>query len=464
MKRAWIIALLLAGCTPPDIHPQLTPTPAPAMGLSGPQAPAIASDWWTAFGDPQLDRIVNDALSGSPTLDQALARVRQASAAVQAADAATQPQATLDANEVYQRLPGRYIIPPPYGGSLRFVGAAAANLSYDLDLFGRQRASIRQAQASAQAARLDAAAGRQALAGSVASTYLELVRAERLIQVAQGSVAVRDRYLRLTNVRIRNQLSSQLDARAAETLVAQARQALVRAQAARIVTIHALAALAGRGADYYPTIGATTLRLSAPLPLPATLPVDLLGRRADLLAAQARIDAAAAGRQVARRAYYPNISLTGLLGVQAIGLGNLLAPASIAAGIGPALHLPLFDGGRLRADLTSATAAQDVAIADYNEQVVRAVRDAADALARIAATDADRARQREVVRGLSETGRLNAVRVNSGLESRLDLVDTDLRLLAAQQDAASLDVDAALRRVDLVLALGGGFTPDEVQP
>ena len=454
------IAALLGGCAIPASKPMVAPVSDTALGLSPDAAPVIAVDWWRSFGDPQLDRLVGDAVAGSPSLDAALARVAQAQAVLATRNADNGPDVTLDAQEQYTRLSGRYTIPPPFGGSTRFVGSTAANLNWNLDLFGRQKAAIAGARASVAAAGLDLAAARLALSGAVVQTYLDLQRAEAQARIAARTIATRENSLRLVNVRIRNQLSSKLDAQAATTLVAQARQALLRAEAAQQLTRNALAALAGRGADYPATIGPTRLMLDAALPLPQRLPADLLARRADIGAAQARIAAASAGRQVARRAFYPNVNLAALAGFQAVGLGNLFSLDAGTVGAGPAVHLPIFDNGRLKADLAGATAVLDLATADYNDRVVGAVREAADALARVGALSADRARQREVVRGFAETGRLNAVRVSSGLDSRLDLVDTDIRTLEAEQADANLAADEAQQRVALVLALGGGFTQD----
>jgi NodT family efflux transporter outer membrane factor (OMF) lipoprotein len=451
----------LAACTPPDIKPQLSPIAPADLGLSGPVAPAIGADWWRAFGDPQLDRLVTDATAGSPTLQTALARVSQAQATLAARRADEGANATFDPQLTYNRLPGRYIIPPPYGGSERFVGQLGANLSYDLDLFGRQRAAVEEARASIAAARLDVEAARLALAGSVVQSYLSLWRAEQQIAIARETIATRQESLRLVNVRIRNKLASNLDAEAARTLLAQAQQALVRAEGARVLATNMLAALAGHGPDYAATIGKARLDLDAALPLPSVLPADLLARRADIAASVARIEAAQAGRQVARRAFYPNVNLLAMIGTQAIGLGNLLVPDSIAASVGPAVHLPIFDSGRLRAGLTGANAVVDLAMADYNRRVVQAVREAADAAALVGNLDEQAARQRDVVRGFSETGRLNAVRVRAGLDTRLDLIDNDIRLLTARQGAIDLAADAAGQRVALILALGGGYTPSE---
>jgi NodT family efflux transporter outer membrane factor (OMF) lipoprotein len=460
--RALVLStvVLLAGCAIPASKPMVAPVSDAVLGLSPDAAPVIAADWWHGFGDPQLDRLVGDAVGGSPSLDAALARIAQAQAVLATRGAETGPDVTLDAQEQYARLSGRYTIPPPYAGSTRFVGSTAANLNWNLDLFGRQKAAIAGARASVAAATLDLAAARLSLSGAVVQTYIDLERAEAQERIATRTIATRENSLRLVNVRVRNQLNSKLDAQAAMTLVAQAQQALLRAQAAQVLARNALAALAGRGADYAATIGATRLQLDAALPLPQRLPADLLARRADIAAAQARIAAAAAGRQVARKAFYPNVNLAALAGFQAVGLGNLFSLDAGTVGAGPAVHLPLFDNGRLRADLEGATAALDLATADYNDRVVGAVREAADAIARIGALTADRARQREVVRGFAETGRLNAVRVASGLDSRLDLVDNDVRTLAAEQADANLAADAAQQRVALVLALGGGFMQD----
>jgi len=452
-------ALILAGCATPHSKVAVAPVPSASLGLGSAAAPRIAADWWTALGDPQLDRIMADALSGSPTLDSALARVREARSVLAGSQAARLPQITGDASEQYQRLSSRYIIPPPYGGSFRWVGQAQANLSWDLDFWGKQADAIRQASHAADAAALDYDAARLALAGSVAQTYIELARAERQIAIAQSTVGQRDQSLRLARLRVKSQLDSSIDVRAAETLLAEARQALVRAQGQREMVIHALALLAGRGADYYPTIRPTTLKLDAVLPLPKELPADLLARRPDILSAKARIEAAASGRKVARKAFYPDINLLGLAGLQALGIGNLFTGGASTYGVGAAIHLPIFEGGKLKADYEGATARVDAAIAAYNQAVLGAVRETADALTGARTVSADLAQQRQAAAGLADVRRLNDVRVATGLSSRFDLIGSDVRLLQAQQETANLEADRAVAGIKLLVAVGGGFDP-----
>ena len=460
-RFALLAPLLASACAIPHSPPAVAPVAPATLGLAGPATPAIADTWWTSFGDAQLDRLVTDATAGNPQLAVALARIAQAQAVLSARDAANGPDVTLDGSAQVARLSGRYTIPPPFAGSVRFVGQAQANLNWNLDLFGRQKAAIESARASTQAAALDLAAARLAIAGSVVQTYIDLARAEAEAGIARRTIATRQESLRLVDIRIRNRLASNLQATAAQTLLAQAQGALVRAEGSRALATNALAALAGRGPDYAATIRPATLTFDAALPLPTQVPADLLARRPDIAAGLARIDAAAAGRQVARRAFYPNVNLAALAGFQAVGLGNLFSLDAGTAGAGPAVHLPLFDNGRLKADLAGATAALDLATADYNDRVVGAVKEAADAIALVGNLARQRTRTAEVVRGFAETDRLNAIRVSSGLDSKLDLVDNDVRLLDAQLAQANLAAEAARQRVALVLALGGGFLPQE---
>ncbi len=462
MKRRFAIvpalaAIALASCATPRARPDVAPISPPALGLAAAPAPDVDAAWWSGLGDPQLDRIMQDALSGSPGLDAALARLREARSFVALQQSARLPQIGIDADEQRTRFSEKYIIPPPYGGSTRWIGQAEANLGWNLDFWGRQADAVAQAKASADASALDYAAARLALTGAVAQTYVELARTERLIAIAQANLGQRDKALELVRARVRSQLASQLDVRAAETLQAQARQALVQAQGQRELLIHALALLAGQGADYYATVRPTAIRFDTALTLPSVLPADLLSRRPDIMASLARIDAAQAGREVARKAFYPDINLKALVGTQAIGLGNLFTSGAVTYGAGAAIHLPIFEGGKMRAGHEGATARLDRAVADYNETVLGAVREAADALALVEYSRAELNEQRQALHGLAEVTRLNRVRVASGLDSRLDLVGPDIRLLEAQQNEANLQAQTLVSAIRLTVAIGGGF-------
>ena len=454
--------LVLVACTAPRAPVTVTRLSVPALGLDAGAAPAVQADWWRALGDPQLDRLVAAALADNPTLEAALARVRGAQSLLATADAARRPQLTVDGSVQRQRLSDAYIIPPPYGGSTRGIGDIQANLGWDLDFWGRQAAAVGQARAEAGAVALDYAAARLALAGSVVQTYIDLARSERQLATAQAVLDERSAALGLVQLRVRSQLDSGQAVRTAQTLLAEARQDLVQAQARREALVHACALLAGRGADYYATLEPPVLVLDAALPLPDTLPADLLARRPDILAAQARITAAMAGREVARSDFYPNINLVGLAGVQAIGLGKLFTSDAATYGAGAAVHLPIFDGGRLRAAYAGANARADGAVADYNGAVLDAVREAADALTRVQSLARALEAQREASAGITALQRLEEARFGAGLGSRLQLIEAGLRALAAGQAVTDLEADQVTARVRLLVALGGGFDPEHL--
>ena len=462
MKRAIafpaIAAMLLAGCASvPKVQPQVAQVQEQSLGL-GSETPAIDAAWWSAYGDPQLDRLIEAGLAGNPSLASALARVRYAQAQVETEHAGLLPQISGSAQLDRSRI-GDKLAPPPIGGSDANIGIATTSLSWDLDVFGKQHAAVRQAQASAQAAALDVAAARLTLSVSITQTYIGLAQADQLIRVADGFVQTRQRALGFAQSRVRNQLGSQFDTKQAETLLAQAEQARTQAEQQRDTLVHALAALIGRGADFYPQIAAPTLRLDQAPSVPDMLPADLLGRRPDLLAGQARIEAAVQGRKVAKDAFLPDLSISALAGLTAVGLGNFFTGGAFSYSVGPAVKLPIFEGGKLRAQYKGATADLDGAVADYDNAVVGAVREASDAITNVRSSDQDLAEQARVVQGLRDTVRLDEVRVRTGLGSQLDAIDSGFRLLQAEQQLVDLQADALTRRVQLVAALGGGFDP-----
>lgn len=454
-----LVASLLTGCAAvPHVQPQVAGVQATTLGL-GDQTPSIDAKWWTAFGDPQLDRLVDMGLAGNPTLDAALSRLRAAEALVRARHADQLPQIDAGGSVLHARLSEKSLIPPPYGGSEQTISAVQGTLSWDLDLFGRQRGAVRQASANADAAALDTAAARLAISTSIAQTYVGLARAERLITVTDGFVATRQNALRYVGSRIKSGLSSEFDLRQAQTLAAQAEQASIRAHKERDLIIHALAALVGHGADFYPIIAAPTLALDKAPAVPAVLPADLLGRRPDLLAGQARISAAVQGRAVARADFLPNVNLQALVGLSALGFGSLFTAGAIQGGGGVAIHIPIFEGGKLKAQYARATADLDEAVATYNAAVLQAVRESADAATNVRSADEDLAAQGRVVGGLRDTVRLDQVRIRTGLGSGLDAIDSGFRLLEAEQDLVNLQATSLTSRIQLIAALGGGFDP-----
>jgi NodT family efflux transporter outer membrane factor (OMF) lipoprotein len=449
--------VLMSACAPKDIKPQITLRTGQTLGLGGALQSAPAEAWWRAFGDPQLDRIMVDTVAGNPSLEAALARLRAAQAAVGVERAGLLPQVDVTAQESYGRLSAHQLIPPPYGGSDRWIGAAQTNLTWTLDFAGRQRALVSQARHSAESADLDAAAARLALTSAVAQTYVALTRAERQVEIARDYVTTRRRSLGLAQSRANSGLASDFDLRVAETLVAEAEQAQTRAEGDRDLIVHSLAALAGRGADYYDGVKSSRVDLAAALPIPTALPANLLTRRPDLMAADARVEAARAGTRVARADFFPTVDLRAFVGVSALGLSSLFTSGAVASGVGPAISAPIFHGGRLRSQYKQAVADLDTATAQYDAQAVAAIQEAADALSNVDTSTAEAAHQQQILAGYTETARLERARRRSGLGAETDVLASNERVLQAELTQAQLDAEATARRIQLLVAVGGDF-------
>lgn len=462
---AFALGLILSGCiTPPKMDPQQQPLAETSLGLQA--APAVVADaaWWSAYDDAQLNRLMQAALDGNPSLAQALARVREAQSLADVTKAGLAPSVNFNAQETRQRFSGQDVIPPPYAGTVQWEGREGLNLSWDLDFWGRQSSLLAQSRSQARAAALDVSAARLALSAAVMQSYVDLYRSYALADVAQRAYEQRSRILEITRHRVAAGLDTKVELREAEAAVPQAQVQLSQAQAAVELAVHRLAALSGHGADAYAGITRPTLNVDAVLPLPQALPANLLGRRPDVLAARGRIEAATSGQAAAKAAFYPDVNLVAFAGTSAIGFNKLFESASGSYGAGPAISLPVFDAGRLKAEYRGAGAEVDSAVAGYNDIVLQAVRQASDQLSLIAALDTQLARQQQSLAASEDAYRLAELRYRSGLASYLTVLNAETAVLNARNQRVDLLSAQAIARVSLLLAVGGSFDPQAPLP
>ena len=462
MKKLFALmpALLLSACvaTPPT-EPQLKQVVADGLGLSGPAAPQFPDQWWTAFRDPQVDRLAGLLVKDNPTLAAAIARIRAAQSQYAVAETGDLPQVNLDGSEQRTLFSRDYIIPPPYGGSYRWFGQVTANFSWNLDFWGKQKALIAQAGSNADAAMLDAEAARLALSGAFAQTYTNLYLAWVDGDIADQTLAERQEILSLTQNRFNAGLENASAVEQAKALVALAKVDQQRYAAQREMDVHAIAALAGEGAAGYGEIVRPAPDLDAALPLPTSLPADLLARRPDILAARARIDAAVKGREAAHADFYPDINLAALAGFQAIGFFNLLTGGAFTMGVGPAIHLPIFDAGKIRAQYAGATAGLDVAVADYNGAVLNAIKQTADAMSQVKYLADERTDQQAALDSATRAFTLAEERYKDGLSDQIPMLTAEATLLQARQQMAGLVAQAATERVTLAACRSAADLP-----
>lgn len=455
---ALFLALLLAGCVKaPPTTPSQTEIAPQNLGLSAEGAPQQQPDWWKTFNDPQLDRLVAQLLANNPSLQSALARIRAAEAELSAERAQDYPNINIDSTETRELVSNDYLYPKPYGGSWQWVGDTEARFRWSLDFWGKQAALIDRARSASEAAALDASAARLALAGMFSQSYVELLLAWQNIDIAHQTVAERQTILDLTQSRVRAGLENEASLEQAKALLAMSRIEVRRSETQRDMAVHAIAALIGQGAKAYPDITRPAAAVENGLPLPAHLPADLLARRPDILAAHARILAAVQGREAAHADFYPNIDLAAALGFQSIGLDKIFSGNALVAGVGPAIHLPVFDAGRIRAQYALATADLDAAVADYNGTVVGAVRQTSDALTQVASLADQRQQQQLALDSAARAFDLAKERYRLGLSGQIPMLTAEATLLSARQQMAALVAQAAVQRVTLLLSVGGGF-------
>jgi NodT family efflux transporter outer membrane factor (OMF) lipoprotein len=452
-------ALLLAGCASTSgIEPQARLRTPQSVGLGQGQAPSpVAPAWWTGFGDPQLDALVAQALEGNPTLKVAQARLARAQAVLEVANAATLPQVEGSLSVQRQRYTETGAVPAPLAGSIRDNGTLQLGASWEIDFFGRYRQALEAALGGSRAAQADVDAARVLLASQVARGYFQLARLNDQLQVAQRTLAQREESLRLVRDRVDAGLDTTLELRQSEGALPEARQQIEALREQQQLARNALAALVGRP-DL--AIEPRLLAQATPLPVPTALPADLLARRPDITAARWRVEAATHDVASAKAQFYPNVNLAAFAGLSSIGLSNLLDSRSLQWGVGPAIHLPVFDAGRLRANLRGKTADLDLAIESYNGALLDAVRDVADQLASLQSIARQQAEQRQAQVAAEGAYDIAVQRYRAGLGTYLHVLTAETAVLNQRRLAVDLAGRALDTQVQLMRALGGGFEPD----
>jgi NodT family efflux transporter outer membrane factor (OMF) lipoprotein len=449
--------VLLLGCATPSAPP---PSPsmvgAPALGAKATTIDWPDARWWGRYGDPALDKLIDQALLGQPALHVVQDRIRVAEAAVRSADAARSPQAVLSADATYQRFSENSIYPPPLAGSNRWTANLTAGANWELDLFGRQRAALDSAIGQWRATQADAQAARVLLAANVAGTYFNLARLVEARVVSTEALQQREQVVTLVRQRITAGLDTQVDLKQAEGLVAQSKVEIEALGEAIDRNRHALAELVGAGPQ---ALDALTPALNpiAAAPVPDNLPADLLGRRADLVAQRWRVEASARDSDVARAQFYPNVNLMAFVGLSTLGLNRLFDSGSFNYGAGPALHLPLFDAGRLQANLDARRADVDASIEGYNGALLRALREVADELTGLRSIERQRVAQRDATAAANAAYDLAVQRYRAGLGNFLVVLAAQTNVLTQRLNDTDLKARHLASEVALVRALGGGF-------
>jgi len=426
---------------------------------SGPAASQPSASWWTAYHDATLTHWVDIGLADSPGLREAGARLARAEALFASAQAAEAPSVGFNADSIAQRISGTGIFPPPLAGMIHTINDFNLSSTLELDLFGRLAARADAARWNAEAGAADRDLARVRLAAAIGHAYFELARAQRARQIAVEIETSRSQILDLVRRRVSAGFDTQVERRLAEVTVPEIRVDIERADEQIALARHSLALLAGQAPQAADAVEAQLPDENALSP-PSALPLDLLARRADVAAAQRRVMAAMRSVDAARADFYPNVNLSALVGLNSLTTQLLFEGASRTWQIGPAIHLPLFDGGMLRAQLRSASADADAAIDAYDATVLQAASEVADALSSIASVRRQRSQQTLATSNAQAASDLAAIRYQAGLGNYLSVLAAQASVLTQRRVELDLEARAAALDVSLALALGGGFRGD----
>ncbi|MDO9369360.1 MAG: efflux transporter outer membrane subunit [Sphingopyxis sp.] len=472
-------SLSLASCTPvPDLGPKPLPRAPSDVVANRSLSHVLKADWpdegwWRGYGDEQLDQLIDEGLRNSPDLVVAAARFRRAAAMQQQAGGALVPRIDAEASTGLSKQSynnGPSTVPRGWLGT----GRTALTFDLDLDLWGRNRAALAAATSEAYAAEIDMAQARLVLTTGITEAYADLARLHANHDIAERSLALRTASQSLVANRQANGLETRGSLRQSDAAVASARVEVTATEEAIALRRNQIAALIGAGPDRALTINRPQPQAWVQPGLPSDVTTDLIGRRPDISAARARVEAAASRIKVARADFLPAIRLSALAGFQSLGytpaapgtgatgsaspfIDTLFKSGSLFGSIGPAISLPIFRGGELQGQYRGARATYDEAVGNYDRTILTAYREVVDAVTSRDALVRSRVDARGALAASQDAYDIARKRYEGGLSSYLDVLTVEDRLLAAQQVAADLDARGFALDVALIRALGGSF-------
>ncbi|MGO4660086.1 efflux transporter outer membrane subunit [Ensifer sp. 2YAB10] len=438
----------------------LKPAEAGTWQTAMPSEALSRGEWWTIFGDDKLNALEQQALAANQNLAAAAARLKEARALNQAARAGLFP--TLDAGfgPTRQQVSGASLRQPD-GTTVpqQTLWRAQASASYEVDLFGRVASSVDAAKADMQQSEALFRSVQLMLQADVAQNYFTLRGLDAEAEVFANTVNLREQALKLVQRRFDEGDISELDLARAKAELATARSDAMSVQRLRAVSEHSLAVLLGKTPAEF-SMPATPIQ-AVNLRIPAGLPSSLLERRPDIAAAERAMASANSRIGIAKAAFFPSLTITGVGGFESATLGDLFKWSSRAFLLGPlagtSLNIPLFDGGRRTANLENARAAYEEDVAKYRQQVLTAFREVEDGLSDLRILEGQRQTQAEAVQSATRAADISRKQYTEGAINFLDVIDAERTALQTKRAAVQLQSVQAAATVNLIRALGGGW-------
>ena len=452
--------LLLSGCVvPPDLGPESKPREDLIAYKNGKNEFLYPKqDWWKLYNDSQLNKLIEEGLSQSPTIVQAVARVEKANAQALIVGAPVFPKVTADGNISRYKQSYNMGVPSAFvpEGFRRYANATF-NFNYELDFWGKNSDTLSAAISDTKSAALMLDQAKIILSTSIAAAYANLAQYSAELEVLQETVDVRAKTLELFEKRFKNGLENENSIEQAKSNHATAEADLAAMEETIDLTRNSLAALVGASPERALKIERPKLEKMTPIGIPQVIPADLISRRPDVIAAQLALEATASRINVAKAGYYPNINLTAYVGRQSLSWDYFSKSGSLIGSYGPAIHLPIFMGGLLEGQYRWARADYETSLASYESSIIQALKEVADAITSHNALDI---RVRKTTKALRAAERAYAVskkRYSGGLSTYLEVLKAEDSLITCRRAMAQIQARAFTLDVALAKALGGGF-------
>ena len=463
----------LVGCAVgPDYQraPVGTPTAwkeAPPSGWkeATPRDDIAKGNWWELFGDPVLNDLETRATTANESLKAAAARVIQARAIARITEADFFPTVVLNPSATRNRQSGNRPVQP--GSTAAEVYTANTfsvpfDLSYELDMWGKVRRAFEAANADSQVSLAAYETILLTLKSDLAQTYFNLRYLDADLTILKNNIEVLTKSFDLVLIRYKGGIANGLEVSQAETLLASTQAQFMSEGIQRAALEHALAVLIGKPASEF-SMAENPLSLVPPV-IPPGLPSNLLERRPDVAESERAMSASNARIGVAKAAFFPSINLTGSAGQLSANLNSLLNGQSFTWYFGPSISLPIFEGGRLSADLKRSRAAYDESVANYRQKVLVAFQEVEDALAGLRILENQAAAQARAVRSAQRAREISAFRYKQGAALYLEVLDAQRTVLQNEQQAVQIRGLQLVTSVQLIKALGGGWQDSKIYP
>ena len=415
--------------------------------------------WWKIYGDKQLNELISEALSDSPNIISAMARLKEADAYTQVTKSLNLPQISANAQVTEEKHSYNYITPPavtPKGWN--DYGQATLNFSWELDFWGKNRATIAASISNVEAMKAELAQTRLTLSSAIASSYSELARLFANKDELKEYLTIQNKLLVLLNQRYENGLENKSSVDDAKTLLANAQENILLLDEQISLQRNKIAALMGAGPDRGLKITRPTINFyQKEFRFPNNLAVDLLGRRPDIIAAKMQVESKEYLIQEKKAEFYPNINLSAFIGLQSLGLNLLHEKDSYMGSVGPAISLPLFTAGRLKGDLRKNTSIYEQAVANYNQTLTQALKEVADVGISQRALTKQLIKSQEALNSSQEAYEIKTKRYEGGLSNYLEVLYSQENFINTKRNLINQKSRALTLDIALKYALGGGY-------